>query len=166
MIAHAPWLSTRTPADGASSAAPIAEADAAAAAAAARRGITVITTVAALVRLAPDSLRARARAHATENLRRPCAHGVRVAIGSDDVDGTSAEEAAYLRGLGVWDDAALLRAWSMDTPRAIFPGRRIGSLADGHEASFLALGGDPLADWSNVRRVRLRFKQGRLLPHP
>jgi imidazolonepropionase-like amidohydrolase len=50
--------------------------------------------------------------------------------------------------------------WSEATPRAIFPGRRIGALADGYEASFLALAGDPLEDLANVRRIRLRFKQG------
>jgi hypothetical protein len=31
---------------------------------------------------------------------------------------------------------------------------------EGYEASFLALGGNPLDDWRNIRRIRLRFKQG------
>jgi hypothetical protein len=30
----------------------------------------------------------------------------------------------------------------------------------GYEASFLALEGDPLDDWRNTRRIKLRFKQG------
>ena len=46
------------------------------------------------------------------------------------------------------------------TPRAIFPKRRIGFLRDGYETSFLALEGKPLEDWRNVRRIKLRFKQG------
>jgi hypothetical protein len=40
------------------------------------------------------------------------------------------------------------------------PHRRIGFLRDGYEASFLALEGNPLEDWRNVRRITLRFKQG------
>jgi hypothetical protein len=67
------------------------------------------------------------------------------------------------RRVGVWDNLGLLKLWSEATPRAIFPGRQIGALADGYEASFVALGGDPLADIANVRQIRLRFKQGVLL---
>jgi hypothetical protein len=53
--------------------------------------------------------------------------------------------------------------WSGATPRAIFPGRKIGALQDGYEASFLGLGGDPLADFAATRDIRLRFKQGVLI---
>jgi imidazolonepropionase-like amidohydrolase len=48
----------------------------------------------------------------------------------------------------------------MTTPRAIFPGRKIGRLADGYEASFLVLDGDPLADWSRAHKIVSRVKQG------
>lgn len=44
-----------------------------------------------------------------------------------------------------------------------FRGRRIGALKEGYEASFVALEGDPLEDWANVRRIRTRFKQGVVL---
>jgi imidazolonepropionase-like amidohydrolase len=76
---------------------------------------------------------------------------------------TSALEFEQLAALGVWDNLGLLKLWSEAAPRAIFPGRQIGALADGYEASFVALGGDPLADIANVRQIRLRFKQGVLL---
>ncbi len=66
--------------------------------------------------------------------------------------------------LGVFDALSLLRMWAETTPQAIFPERRIGLLRDGYEASFLALGGNPLEDSGNVRRIKLRFKQGILLP--
>ena len=36
----------------------------------------------------------------------------------------------------------LLQAWCVTTPRAIFPHRKLGRLADGFEASFFVLGGD------------------------
>jgi imidazolonepropionase-like amidohydrolase len=50
--------------------------------------------------------------------------------------------------------------WSEITPRTIFPDRQIGALQEGFEASFLALEGDPLRDFRNVRRIKIRFKQG------
>lgn len=113
------------------------------------------------------------RGHPVTHAQRNVAHGVwtgadgvRLALGSDDYGDTSVGEAMYLRGLGVFDDAALLRMWSQDTPRAIFPGRRVGCLRDGCEASFLVLRGDPLADFGQVRGIVLRVKEGRLLPAP
>jgi len=45
----------------------------------------------------------------------------------------------------------------------IFPNRRIGRLQDGYEASFLVLAGNPLSDFSQVKNIRLRFKQGSFL---
>jgi imidazolonepropionase-like amidohydrolase len=86
--------------------------------------------------------------------------GVTVAIGSDNVRDSSVLEAEHLHSLGVIDELALLKLWAEDTPRSIFPQRRIGFLRAGYEASFLALEGNPLDDWRNVRRIKLRFKQG------
>ena len=56
--------------------------------------------------------------------------------------------------------------WCETTPRAIFPKRRIGRLEDGYEASFLALDGDPLADFGATKRIAMRVKQGVVLPAP
>ena len=53
--------------------------------------------------------------------------------------------------------------WSEATPRAIFPARRVGCLADGCEASLLVLAGDPGADVANTRRIVLRMKDARVL---
>ena len=47
-----------------------------------------------------------------------------------------------------------------ETAQAIFPGRKIGVLSEGYEASFLALQANPLDDLENVRNIKLRFKQG------
>jgi imidazolonepropionase-like amidohydrolase len=57
----------------------------------------------------------------------------------------------------------MLRLWSVTTPQAIFPKRRIGSLAPGYEASFLVLPSDPLADWRATRNIRTRVKQGHVV---
>lgn len=135
---------------------------------AARRGVVVVTT-AGLARAemervpeAADTLRETLVANLATLVR----HGVTLAVGSDAWDDDSVEEAAFLASTGVLSNAALLEAWSVHAPRTIFPGRRIGRLAPGHEASFLALDGDPVADFANVRRIALRFKQGAILAVP
>jgi imidazolonepropionase-like amidohydrolase len=53
--------------------------------------------------------------------------------------------------------------WTTNGARAVFPGRRIGALREGYEASFLVLEGNPLANFDAVTRIRLRFKDGRPL---
>ena len=100
------------------------------------------------------------RAAQSASLRTLTEIGVALAIGSDNVSDSSVLEAEHLHSLGVVDPLALLKIWTEDTPRAIFPQRRIGFLRDGYEASFLALEGSPLEDWRNIRRIKLRFKQG------
>ncbi len=87
-----------------------------------------------------------------------------LAVGSDNVGDSSVLEAEHVYSLGVFDPLALLKLWTEHTPRAIFPQRRIGFLRDGYEASFLALEGNPLEDWRNIRRIKLRFKQGLEVP--
>lgn len=53
--------------------------------------------------------------------------------------------------------------WSETTPRAVFPGRRIGVFEEGGEATFLGLRADPLADFEATGDIALRFKQGHRL---
>jgi imidazolonepropionase-like amidohydrolase len=60
----------------------------------------------------------------------------------------------------LFTNAELLRLWSVTTPQTIFPGRRIGRLADGYEASFLVLHDDPLANIANTRSIVGRVKRG------
>lgn len=86
--------------------------------------------------------------------------GVRLAVGSDAYGQDAAPEAAYLQRLGVMSNAALLRIWTEDTPRVIFPARRIGRLAPGHEASLLVLACDPLQRWACTGDIRMRIKEG------
>lgn len=91
-------------------------------------------------------------------------HGVRIAVGSDGAEGGAIAEARYLAELGELDNRWVLDLLAIETPRAIFPDRRIGILTEGFEASFLVLEGDPLADMDNLGRIRMRLKQGRILP--
>ena len=141
------------------------------AALAAQRGVTVVTTLgeglAFLAKGDSSGLDSATRARVAEmdraNLRVLRSHRVRVVFGSDWFRQNTVPEVMQLRTLGVWSDTDLVRIWSVDTPRSIFPGRRIGCFESGCEASFLALAGDPLADVANVQRIRLRMKQGTLL---
>ena len=96
----------------------------------------------------------------THNLQLLHRHGVRIAFGSDSFRQTSQPEALALKRLGAFDNLTLLKMWCETTAWTIFPQRKIGHLKDGFEASFLALTGDPLQDFSNVKGIELRFKQG------
>ena len=135
----------------------------AAAALAARQRTAVITTVAAtdLFKLDAGALAALRRVQRA-NLDRPQAAGVPLWVGSDVFIGTARAELHALDALGL-ERATLLRLATQDTPRALFPQRKLGCFQPGCEASFLLLGGDPLADLGQLDMPLLRVKQGRLL---
>jgi hypothetical protein len=97
--------------------------------------------------------------------------GVTIALGSDGISGeqpfvTALGEAWYLHENRFADNLTLLKMWSETTPWTIFPARRIGHLAPGYEASFLVLDGDPIADFSQVKRIRRRVRAGRDVERP
>ena len=139
--------------------------DAAIAETAGRKVVVITTAVAARhhMKRRPEAA-AAIRATQVDNLRRLTAAGVRLALGSDLVgDGSVLEEFDYLDRLGVIPRATLLRIATTDTPRMLFPDRKIGEFAEGAEASFIAFDANPLEDPSVLRDVKLRFKQGNLL---
>ena len=136
---------------------------------AARRDVAVVTTVSEALELLDGMIRpggptadsaAAVRRMIVENLNVLHVSGVRLLIGSDRYRATSAPEAMALRGTGVFSDLELLRLWAVETPKAIFPRRRVGTLGTGDEASFLVLAGDPTADLTSTGRITLRVKQG------
>lgn len=131
---------------------------------AAQRGVTVVTTTGISTKFVrePEQLK-RVQDNQLANLRRLHAAGVKIAIGSDNYMGNAAGEALHLHQLGAFDAPTLLRLWTEVSAQAVFPGRRIGRLAEGYEADFLVLSGDPVADFGNVRRITTRVKQGRVL---
>ncbi|MEJ7861076.1 MAG: amidohydrolase family protein [Pyrinomonadaceae bacterium] len=97
------------------------------------------------------------------NLKLLKSQNVRLAIGSDNYGKTPYVEVAYLKNLGVFSNLELLKMWCEDTPKTIFPKRRIGRLKKGCEASFLVLDGNPLKDLEQTKKIRLRFKQGNFI---
>ncbi len=135
----------------------------AAAARAAEQHTAVITTTAAtgLFKLEAAPL-AALREVQRANLAKLQAAGVQLLVGSDVFIGTARAELHALDELGL-DRATLLRLATQDTPRALFPGRRLGCFEPGCEASFLLLGDDPLTDLATLDMPLLRVKQGRLL---
>ncbi|OWQ92969.1 hypothetical protein CDN99_00190 [Roseateles aquatilis] len=134
------------------------------AALAAEKQIGIITaTVATRLFLPVPELLARIEAVQKQNLERLKAAGARLLVGSDLFTGNALNEVHHLDQLGVLDKATLLRLAAIDTPRALFPQRRIGCFQPGCEASFLVLAGNPLEDLDALDKPLLRIKQGRVL---
>ena len=131
--------------------------------AAAERGVVVMTTAMLIERPSRATRRPAMREAQISNFRLLRDARVTLAVGSDEVGETSSAEIAYLRTLGVFSDAELLRMWTTNCARTLFPDRRVGGLDPGNEASFLVLGADPLANFDAVRSIRLRVKQGAAL---
>ncbi len=138
---------------------------------AALRGIVVVTTVGPTLEFLasdraaqlPSEIAQAWREVIVENLRTLKDNGVAIALGTDRYQSTDATEANALTGTGVFSNLELLKAWTETTAATIFPDRRIGRLAEGYEASFLVLAGNPLDDFTNTGRIVLRVKQGHLL---
>lgn len=134
--------------------------------AASERGIVVVTTIGAALEAIEEAGAAQAGAAAglrellEHNLRVLHAHGVSIAIGSDRYEQTALSEALALSRLEVFEPAELLRMWTEVSARTIFPERKLGRLTEGAEASFLVLEGNPIEDFEQVRRIRLRVKNG------
>jgi imidazolonepropionase-like amidohydrolase len=94
------------------------------------------------------------------NLKLLKKHGVRFAIGSDSYGTDSWPEVEYQEKLGVFTRAELLNLWCEQTAQTIFPGRKIGRLTDGYEASFLVLEHSPLDNLQHLKEITMRVKQG------
>ena len=88
------------------------------------------------------------------------AAGVPVALGADRWNETSKSEADFFVEHGFLPPATVLDLWTRVTPQAVFPGRAVGRLAPGFEASLLALDCDPTGDWSCTAQIAHREKQG------
>jgi hypothetical protein len=126
---------------------------------AANKKVVVITTT---LKEAANSDGEKYREVYRHNLSLLAKHGARVAIGTDS-RGSAQDETLYLSSLGVFDNRTLLKILTEDTPRAIFPTRRIGEFRDGYEASFLACDRNPLEDLKNIKSISVRFKQGHII---
>lgn len=125
--------------------------------AAAKRGIVVVTTTTS--HRPTDGVSNINEVHRT-NLLLLNKHGVKIAFGTDNFEITVLEEALNVYKLNVFDNLTLLKMWTDTTAKTIFPKRKIGEIKDGYEASFITLSENPLKDFSAVKKVKFRFKQG------
>jgi len=137
---------------------------------AAGRKVTVVTTAASgsaenfekpnpLV--AMNENEKRFRKITIQNLRHLKDAGVTLAVGSDTMPGAGVlTEIEFLKDSEVFSNLELLKMWSEITPKVVFPLRKIAELEDGYEANFLVLEGNPIQDFSWVKRIRMRVKQG------
>ena len=127
----------------------------------ARRGTWVVVSPVAM----DYELRQQARVNALVafNLRLLKDAGAKIALGSDRYGRSPRDDGLRLATLGVFSKLEVLKLWTEATPQTIFPGRRLGQLKAGYEASFLALTGNPLDDFTKITTIVARMKQGVLL---
>lgn len=101
---------------------------------------------------------------AQETARKVIARGLRYVVGTDAVHGHLTDEVAWLVALG----ETPVRAIQAATARAaaeLGMAERLGTLEPGRLADVVAVEGDPLADISALRQVRLVVKAGRIVYH-
>ncbi len=153
-IAHMPFVDASDPESYRLAAADVLAAGA--------RRVSVATTFEWLSDAKPDDVRL---VITRDNLSRLRAAGAVITIGTDLFRLTARAEADRIAALHLMTNAELLVAWTMTTPRSIFPARSIGRFEDATEASFLVLAGDPLADFAQTHQITVWVKQGQAL-HP
>lgn len=108
-------------------------------------------------------IRARIDEGLKHNLNLLKKYKVNIAFGSDSYGRTSVADVLYLNKIGIFSNLEALKVWTEETPRTIFPNRKLGKLRNGYEASFLVLDGDPLKDFAQVKNINFRFKQGTVI---
>lgn len=89
-------------------------------------------------------------------------NGATIALGTDS-HRSVIDEAQNIIALGAMDPATLLNIATEKTAQVIFPNRKVGRLAEGYEASFIALSANPLQDFSAIRKISVFVKDGQIL---
>jgi imidazolonepropionase-like amidohydrolase len=89
--------------------------------------------------------------------------GVPLLAGFDLNDRTALDELIYWQQVSQLPGATILNSGTRVTPRTLLPGRSVGCLTDGCEASFLAMREHPAVDISAVRRADVRVREGRVI---
>ena len=118
-------------------------------------GLTVVS------RQSEGDLQAQVREVWEGNLRILKEAGAIILVGSDQF--TPISEANSLERSGIFTRLEILRMWTRDTPRWMFPDRKIGAIEPGCEASMIGLAANPLDDWQAIQQVKLSIKNGKVL---
>lgn len=99
-----------------------------------------------------------------DNLARAYKDGVKIAFGTDQglaPHGTNAKEFALMVGAGMSPADAIMAA-THNAADLIGDAKDIGSVQSGRYADIIAVGGDPLADVTELERVRFVMKGGKI----
>ena len=123
----------------------------------------MITTAVLIERPNRAERRPAMREAQISNLRLLRDAGVTLAAGSDEYSETSSAEITYLRTLGVFSDAELLRMWSTNCARTLF--LTVASAASIPAMKQASSPSAPIRSqtFDAVRNIRLRVKQGAAL---
>jgi hypothetical protein len=106
------------------------------------------------------SISSQIQAFHSSSLRRAFGSGVRVCIGSNDLQRTTRRELNYWFSMGDQNNADMLQSICEFTPQAIFPHRKIGKFEEGYEASFVVVRENPLSNLLSMRMVVFKAKKG------
>ena len=107
--------------------------------------------------------RASVQAFQVKTFVRLLENGVNLVLGSDDMQRTTRSELNYWFTLGNIDNPKVLKVLCENTPRAIYPKRKIGKIEDGYEASFIVLDDNPLNNILKLRLSSFKVKNGKIL---
>ncbi len=128
------------------------------------KGIVVVTTVSLVTKKSKQPNYQQLLDNIKLNLNTLKKANVTLAIGSDMYNDNSTRELQLLHQLDVFSNRELLKMWTANATKTIFPKRKIGKLQEGYEASFLVLDENPLNNMSSVNEhITLRVKQGVIL---
>lgn len=121
------------------------------------------TPVATLFSHAQGNTNPAVQAFHLKTIKRLFEQNVNLVLGSDDPQRTGRVELNYWFNLGGLGYDKLLKVMCENTPRAIFPKRKIGKIEDGYEASFIVLSGNPLDNILKIRAIAFKIKNGKLI---
>jgi imidazolonepropionase-like amidohydrolase len=102
-------------------------------------------------------------AYKKQMLRAMYKSGVNLALGADVFGRTVRPEIDSLIKYEVFKNNELLYLYAVSTPQSIFPGRKIGFIKEGYEASFLVLPKNPLNDISAIYEILQRVRKGKFI---
>ncbi|NAS29902.1 hypothetical protein GTQ40_02860 [Flavobacteriaceae bacterium R38] len=89
--------------------------------------------------------------------------GGRILIGSDAFNKTLSGEIQHFIDLNIFTPNELLKIFCHDTPKAIFPNRKIGKIEEFYEANFLVLKENPLEDINAIKGITMKVKKGYIM---
>lgn len=104
--------------------------------------------------------RTDAKEYTNKTLNRLFSQGVNVVIGSDDPQRTIRAELNYWYASGAVDHLQVLKVICENTPKAVYPKRKIARIAEGYEASFIVVAENPLQNVLRARVADFKLKQG------